>query len=127
VPANAEVVIDGREFIFTEFGFENEIMYRIDQAGPEILAYYREGMSKRGWQLIGEKGHGPSMYKSDKMVTKCLVFSRYDAIDVGVNVLEIENIETGKERAVVNIYASAGPPFFPKSQRLSWAFNALGC
>jgi hypothetical protein len=81
VPSDAEVVIDGRDFIFTEFGFENKVMYYTDQPWPEVVAFYREEMSRRGWQLAEEKTK-----QFPDGVWICMGFTWHKVITVGIRI-----------------------------------------
>jgi len=125
VPSDAEVVIDGRNFVFTEFGFENEVMYYTDQPWPEVVDFYREEMGKRGWQLAQEK-----TIQFPDGVWICLDFTWYRVVTVGMRIDGYAASSEGKHnvdrRTIVDTVALA-PDFSRAAPAFETAFERLSC
>ncbi len=75
---DATIYADGRRLYVTEFGFETAVDYRTSRPQPEVTAFYREEMSKRGWTLVKDEVTGGNIGR------ECLIFRRYGFFVVSV-------------------------------------------
>lgn len=75
VVPNADIAIEGRNFNLTEFGFSTAVVYYVDRGSSEVTTFYREEMSKRGWDLI----------RMGRMtINYCLMFQRFGVLKVSI-------------------------------------------
>lgn len=96
-------------FIPGDDGIQNRETYYIDQPWPEVVAFYREEMSRRGWQLAEEK---TKQFAKLQRLWVCMAFTRHNVISVGI---QVSGYQPGSEnsnhdafrRTVVEVVALA--------------------
>jgi len=115
-------------FLPGDNGFQHREAYYVDQPWPEVVAFYREEMSRRGWQLAEEK---IKPFPKLQRLWVCMAFTRYNVSTVGIQVSGYQpSSSDGKEgvfrRTVVDTVALA-PDFSRAVPVFDTAFERLSC